>query len=381
MADPVFRQCTSLSLAKFLPYVFERAVDRGEVLIALGEPATETYLIVEGTFELSASHAPGKASDRRAVKRIDSGFLGEEAAIGLGAYTVTAVASQSSKVLVLPSHAIEKLAEQRPFRERLLASFAARKKDDTSTKSAGERLGISEVIESPRLLIGWFVVLLAPLLVYGQFSDLTSLPNMQALYLLCVISVTVTMWVFRLLPDFVPALFAVLCAILISQVPTNVALGGFASDSFFMAMSILGLSAVITISGLSFRALMALLRVGPAHKAWYNFCLFITGAALTPVVPTTNGRIAIVAPFFADLLGAFDSRDAKFAAPRLSGSVMCGISLLSAIFLSSKSVNFVIFSMLPLQEQYRFQWLYWLFAASVCGIILLTLYFLGSSAK
>ena len=61
------------------------------------------------------------------------------------------------------------------------------------------------------------------------------------------------------------------------------------------------------------------------------------------------------------------SRDLKrlrgFAAqkegPRLTASVMGGASLMSAIFLSSKSVNFLIFGLLPLQEQARFQWLYW----------------------
>jgi DASS family divalent anion:Na+ symporter len=124
--------------------------------------------------------------------------------------------------------------------------------------------------------------------------------------LLCAVCVTVVMWIFSLLPEFVPALFVVLISILLGVVPPEVALSGFGSKSFFMALRILGLSVVITVSGLSYRALLVLLRIGPANKVWYNICLFATGVALTPVVPTANGRISIVTPFLVDLLGAFD---------------------------------------------------------------------------
>ncbi len=369
LGETAFQWCPAPTLARFLPYVGEKFLQVGEVLQVLGEPAAETYLIVDGAFELSDKSGESVS--------VEGGFLGEEAAIGLDSYTVTATAIRRSRVLTMPSHAIVKMAEQRPLRSRLLASFGGRLADDDSNVVHAKRLSKFQVTESPRLAIGWLVTFLAPMFIYWHFSDLGSLPNVQALYLLCILSSTVSMWVFRLMPDFVPALFSILCIIIIGLAPPDVALGGFASDSLFMALSILGLSAVITVSGLSFRALLSLLRLGPAHKAWYNFSLFITGAALTPVVPTTNGRIAIISPFLSDLLSAFQKDDAKGEASRLSGSVIGGVSLLSAIFLSSKSVNFVIFGMLPIQEQYRFQWLYWLYAASLCGLILMGLYFLA----
>jgi divalent anion:Na+ symporter, DASS family len=186
------------------------------------------------------------------------------------------------------------------------------------------------------------------------------------------------MWIFSLLPEFVPALFVILISILLGVVPPEVALSGFGSKSFFMALSILGLSVVITVSGLSYRALLVLLRIGPANKVWYNICLFATGVALTPVVPTANGRISIVTPFLVDLLGAFDKKSGAAEAPRLTGSVITGISLLSAIFLSSKSVNFIVFGMLPTQDQQQFQFLNWLVAAAVCGGVMLVLFFFCS---
>ncbi|WP_135075115.1 SLC13 family permease [Terasakiella sp. SH-1] len=369
LSEATFQSCSPAELARFLPYVKERSLQPGEVLQQEERPAAEMFLILEGAFEIIEKDGQ--------IITIQNGFLGEEAAIGLDRYGATIKASTPAKVLVMPAKAISKLAEQPALKSRLLASFGGRLNPDTNETGTRHHTASNKSKDSPRLFLGWLVALCAPLLLFWYFHASDSLPNTQALYLLCTLSSAISMWVFRLLPDFVPALFLVLSIILTGVAPPDIALGGFASDSFFMALSILGLSAVITFSGLSFRALLWLLQLGPAHKAWYNFSLFITGTALTPMVPTTNGRIAIVSPFMSDLLRAFKPADAKAEASRLAGSVVGGVSLLSAVFLSSKSVNFVIFGMLPFQEQFRFQWLYWLYAASLCGAILMALYFLG----
>ena len=374
--EPIFGVCPGPDLARLLPHVSVQTLEKGENLHIMGRPAAFMYLIIDGAFSVGGEK---RGSGEGVV--LDSGFLGEEAAIGMESYVATAVATRQSRVLALPASAVQKLAKYEPFQERIMASFSGRFFDSGKSHEF-KNWGIAKkFFESPRVVVGWFVTLLMPLAVVGYLlsSDHT-LPNEQAVYLLGIVSATVMMWVFRLLPDFIPALFAVLSAILLGVAPPNLALSGFASDSFFMALSILGLSTVISISGLSYRMLLWLLKVGPSSKLWYNFSLFITGSFLTPIIPTTNGRTAIMTPFLNDLLGAMDKESAAREAPRLSISVVSGISLFSAIFLSSKSVNFVIFGMLPPQEQFLFQWLHWLYAASVCGGVLFVLYWIANFA-
>ena len=220
------------------------------------------------------------------------------------------------------------------------------------------------------------MALLAPLLVYFTMLTIPDLPDARAPLLLAILSISVVMWIFSLTPDFVPAILAVLCIILMGLAPPEVVLQGFSDNSFFMALGIFALSTVIMVSGLSYRVLLWLLKIGPAHKAWYSFSLFFTGLILTPLVPTTNGRVAIMGPFLKEMLTAFDEKSAQLEAPRLAASTLNGISLFSAIFMTSKSVNFIIYGLLPLQEQTRFQWLFWLLAASVCGASLLFGYLL-----
>ncbi len=361
-----FAGCPRQMLARFLPHVSERTLEAGEALVTKGEAAGDTFLIVEGAFKLE--------SGTNTSQTIDHGLLGEEAAIGMDTYVATATATKTAKVLVLPREPLWELATHRPLRERLLASFNSRLTGLPAAPPKDNRAERRDIGWGQ--IVGWICSFTVPALVIWGLWDSKTLPNQQALFMLGIISIIVVMWVFQLVTDFVPGLFAVLGIILLGLAPPTVALSGFASDSFFMALSILGLAAVIRVSGLSLRMLLWLLRIGPAHKLWYNFSLFITGVIITPIVPTANGRIAILAPFMNDLTSAFDKESAKLESPRLSGSVLGGTTLLTAVFLSSKSVNFLIFGLLPFQDQARFQWLYWLYAASVCAIVLMALYFL-----
>ena len=364
--------CSPQALARFLPHVSLRFIEKGEHLEDIGAAAINTFYIVEGSFEVW-----GEGSRTTTVKE---GFLGEEAAIGMDAYIATVTAQEPSKVLVMPKQAIWDLATYRPLRQALLSSFSNRfspEERQNSTDYNGTVFdGHIPSSTSMRHLIGWLMALLVPMTIFFGLRD-ADLPNAQALHLLAVLGATITMWVFRLLPDFVPALFAILSVALLGLAPPEITLSGFSSNTFFMALSIFGLSALIIISGLSLRILLWLLLIGPPHKAWYYLSLFLSGMVLTPIVPTSNGRISIVAPFMNDLLNIFDKESARAEAPRLAAAVVGGSSLLSAVFLSSKSVNFLVFGLLPFQEQTRFQWLDWFFAAAVCGAVMIVLYFLA----
>jgi len=366
--DPLFMECSRQMLARFLPHITEHTVEPGEHLENIGAPAKNTFYVVHGSFEVWGE------GNRTTI--VTDGFLGEEAAIGMDAYVATVTAREPSKVLVMPKHAMSDLATDRPVRQALLVSFSNRfssaPPDTNIDDSLLESIVTSSV--SPRHLIGWVVTSLAPFIIYFSLQN-AGLPSEQALYLLSILGTTISMWVFRLLPDFVPAIFAILSIALLNLTPSEIMLSGFSSNTFFMALSIFGLSALIITSGLSLRILLWLLLIGPPHKAWYYLSLFLSGMALTPVVPTSNGRISIVAPFMNDLLNIFDKASAQAEAPRLAAAVVGGTSLLSAIFLSSKSVNFLVFGLLPRQEQEQFQWLDWFFAASVCGAVMIVLYF------
>ncbi len=370
----LFADCSRQSLSRLFPFVKIVPFPRGEVLVRPGQPAREFMVILDGEVRQTDGEEPPAVHFQH--------YLGEEAAIGLDLYVTRAMAVRDTTVMVIPKKEIEGLLDANPaIRKRLSASFS-RRFDDAVERHAPGTPDAPEVFPALptadlRRTIGWLAALTVPVALFFGLQRGGELTDVPALHFVSLAGIVVVMWIFRLIPDFATALFGIMGVILLGLAPPSVALSGFSSNSFFLALGIFGLSVVISVSGLSFRILLWLLRLGPSHKSWYNASLFLLGLLLTPVIPTTNGRVAIVGTFFDNLTSLFGSGLHPVERARLSASVLGGVSLLSAVFLSSKSINFVVFGLLPFQEQFQFQWLNWFLAAAVCGAVLLMLYLLG----
>lgn len=362
-SHPLFAGCTPLDLARLLPHLREKRLDSGAVLFKNGDPAETLYLLSQGTLRFS-------------IRGLEAGsptVLGEETVLGLHGYLGEAMAIDDCRLWGLPRRQLATLVKECPgVRERATASLAARINGEPLPPLPPAKARSSG---SWRELIGWLLSTLTPLLVLYFFRHDPLLTSLHARYYLAILSSVAVMWMFRLLPDFIPVLFALLALIIFGVAPPDTILSGFGSDGFFMALSVLGLGTVIRGSGLGFRLLLLMISARPHSRWWHNFCVFMVGLLLTPIIPTANGRISIVSTFVPELLGDGAKDRQMREAGRLSISALTGASAFSAIFLSSKSINFLMYGYLPAQEQLRFQWTYWLVAASVTGLALLVLYF------
>ena len=224
--------------------------------------------------------------------------------------------------------------------------------------------------------VGWFVCILLPLLVLLYGGDLGL--DRETTVFLAIFTATIVMWVFELVDEYVPGIFVLLTTLSLGIAPPRVVLSGFASDGFFMAMSIFGLGAMVVMSGLSFRFLLWLLRYLPNNKVGHDIGLLLTGFMLTPILPSLNGRTAIVTPFLIDMVETVKFQFGGKGATRMAVAAFTGATLLSAAFITSRSVNFVIFGMLPPQEQQQFQWGYWFTASIATVVAMLVIYYVAA---
>lgn len=353
-----FQGCDRKALARLLPRLRQRDLAAGETLAAAGEVffASSPCLL----FFRDEKGPPVEVS-----------VWGEEGLLGIGAVSGRVEAGSACRVFSLPVDLLAGMAESCPgLVQRAAQAFAARcaagrvEARPEAGQGDGAAAGLREVC-------GWLGAMLAPALVLVLLRGDPVLAA-GSRYFLAIFASVACMWVFRLLPDFIPVIFGLLAMIVFGVAPPRTVLSGFASDSFFMAMSVLGLGTVIRASGLGFRILLMMISLRPGSRWWHNFCVFAAGLLLTPVIPSANGRIAIISPFVQELLGAGGER--KRAAARLTVSALAGASVFSAVFLSSKSINFIMFGYLPAQEQLRFQWTYWFVAASCAGLALLVMF-------
>ncbi|OGB27477.1 MAG: hypothetical protein A3I66_06215 [Burkholderiales bacterium RIFCSPLOWO2_02_FULL_57_36] len=371
LTDPIFEGASYLGLARLLPYTSEKVLRPGDYLYRAGASADKFFYLLEGRVQMVSANQQDISSDSRR--------LGEEAATDFDHYLADAVALSEVRVLVISRQSLAILFEARPelkakFYFSLMQTFAGdhfpqtqgARKDDVLL-AEGKKTTVN-LIE----LVGWLLTFISPALVLYFGADWGLEKN--AVYFLAVFSSTIVMWVFTLVDEYIPGIFALLATLAMGLVPTPVILSGLASDGFMLAMSVLGLATVIVSSGLSYRLLLLLLTRLPNTSFWQNNALLGIGFLITPLIPSINGRVALVSPFLSDMLEILHLKLKGPAANRLAVSAFVGVTLLSGIFLSSKSVNFVIFALLPDQIQDQFQWLNWFIAAAATGLILLALY-------
>ena len=368
LADPLLGRCQHETLARLLPHLDERELRAGETLYALGDATGSAWLLLAGSVRLH--FADGQS------QLIEQGVVGEEAGTDLAGRMCTAVAETALRLLEIPLPSLAALIKSNPdLGRRCYQLLLSRSSHETPLGEHGTRKEADP--GSWREVIGWALTVVAPALIlwFGESWGLRE----NAVVFLAMFCATVVMWVFTLVDEYVPSLFALLAILVLGLAPPDVVLSGFASDTFFLAMSVLGLGTVIVASGLSYRFLLWVLLKLPNHPFWQNSALLLTGILLTPVVPSINGRVALVAPLMGDMAETLRLPRKHPDTTRLAITAFTGASLLSAVFLTSKSVNFVIFSLLQPQTQAQFSWLHWTTAAGVAGIVMLLGHFAASA--
>lgn len=365
----VFKSCSATDIARIIPYLRERTLRSGDVLFTGDAPATTLYLISSGTIRLQ--------DGKRKIGDIAAGTIGEEA-VYEERYLSDAVAVSDATVIAIDrEHLRYVLGSGQGFMQEMYRSiinhYVVRK-----LKSAVSPVKKAETPEKTERLkvLGWVLAIALPVIILYAGNG-WGLDWKSKIFATVAVS-TIVMWIFRLAHEFIPSLFAVLVILILDIAPPEVALSGFTSGSFFMALSIFGLSAVLVSSGLTYRLVITLLRYVPRSKFWYNLTILFVGIFLTPLMPSANGRISLANPILVDMIDSLGFKKGGRAATDLSVATFSGFTLFSGVFLSSKSIHFVIFGLLPMQVQEQFNWGYWFFASLVVGAVLLVLHVITS---
>lgn len=223
----------------------------------------------------------------------------------------------------------------------------------------------------------WGLAIVVPFIVYFYLTH-CGVTREVAIFL-GIVSVTLISWIFSLMADFIPALMALLMILLFGLAPDTMVLSGFSSNGFVIAFSVMGLGAIISSSGLAHRYTLWLLKTIPANTFFYQVAVFFTAFLLNPVVPTITGRAVIIGPIVNSIVSSCDKDSKKRSSTLLYLSGLDGINYLSPVFLTAAPANLMVFALFPPQEQYLFNFVFWLYAASVAGVIMLLGYFFTST--
>jgi len=225
-----------------------------------------------------------------------------------------------------------------------------------------------------KTLLAWLCVFVSAISVYAYLSFLQV--DKDSLYFGVIITITLCLWVFAVVPDFIPSLLALLLILLLGLAPSDAVMSGFSSQGFLLAFSILGLGAVIAQSGLTKRYTLWMLDKLPANSFVHQLAVFMTGTLFTPIIPTITGRVVIVAPVLSHLVQGWDKHTKQRGSTAVYSAGLDSTAYLSPIFLTAAPANLMVFGLLSVQDQYVYDYMFWLYAASLTGLIMLLLYVL-----
>ena len=221
---------------------------------------------------------------------------------------------------------------------------------------------------------GWLLAFVIPAFLYTFLQHSTL--NWASINFTVIFSAALIMWVFRLVPEYTPAVFIILSTILLGLAPQQVVLSGYSSDSFFMALSVFGIGAVIVKSRLFYRLSLLTLKHLPQNRFLLQFILFTIGALMTSVMTAQSSRTALVSHLVEDIRKSAGFKPNGTAANALACAAYNGAILLSVVFLTGKSGNFVLYGMLSEQTQWQYSWINWFIAAALPAGIMIVFFFI-----
>jgi DASS family divalent anion:Na+ symporter len=187
--------------------------------------------------------------------------------------------------------------------------------------------------------------------------------------LLAILAAASVFWLLDVAPQFVTALTACVAALLAGVAPANVVFSGFSNSSVFLLLVILGLSALVTESGLSLRIAIWGMRLFPATYVGQVWALGCTGLVASTLVPGTLSRLMMIGPLVVAIKDTLRTPDGGRAAAGLSLGAYVGYGQMSFLFLNGTPACFVILGLLPVAVARQITWTSWLLAALPLGVV------------
>jgi CRP-like cAMP-binding protein/di/tricarboxylate transporter len=174
----------------------------------------------------------------------------------------------------------------------------------------------------------------------------------------------------RVVPEFAAGLALVAGWLLFGVAAPMEALGGFASKEWLFVLAIYGLAAATACSGVLFRVGLLLVRRLPTGLVPQTATLMLTGFALTPLVPSSTGRVGLTSPLALAVAEALRLPERGKGAAVLGLGTWVGAGPLMFTFLNGSGTCLLAWGLLPEASRLRATWVNWFVAAAPLGVFL-----------
>lgn len=211
--------------------------------------------------------------------------------------------------------------------------------------------------------MGWITAIFGPGILYFGLNT-NGMDSSIAVFLAIMLEVVI-LWFFSLVDQFIPPLIGIAAAIFTGLVSAETALSGFASASFLDLLCVLVVSSVLMSSGLSFRLLLALLRLFPKRFEWQLQIPMMLGFIISPVIPSNNSRMALLLPVMQEISTLARLVKIPIAATSILSCCYSASVIFSSMLPTSKATNIALAPLLSKDVHSEFNALFWCEASIV----------------
>ncbi len=356
-ASDVFSACSAIEMSRLMSFVEIIKLKKGDYLYKQSEKAEKYFFIIKGKISLK--------KDSKEECLVDKGFVGEEGVIG--PYKFDAEALEDMEIVALANNAFETVFEDKEavldkLYQSFLNSFSFQKKEIEEKKD--EPITKKSLTKT---IVRWSLAVIVPTIVAIILpKDL----SWGVYYFSVITTVMIMLWIFDLMPFYLPMFMLLLATAVLQIVPYEVIAKGLASSGFLLAISLWGLAIIIFDSLLFYRVFLWIIKILPKSFTLYLLSLLFINIFMTPFVPISSLRYRIL-QFLENEISKvlkLESSDGKLAI------IVSIFFRFGPFFLTGTIGCFMIYALIPQSDRYLFTWDYWLYCTVVVfGLSLLLL--------
>ena len=231
-----------------------------------------------------------------------------------------------------------------------------------------ERLREGEIGARPILAVG--VLALAAI---GWFLPAPSGLSEGGLRVLVSIAALVALGFLDVLSNHLLALLLVAVWVATGTSPAEVAVSGFAGQTWFLLLASMAIGTAVARSGLLYRAAIELVRrLPPTHVTRY-LTLGGLGALISPGMPDPASRVMLATPLAQDVSDTLRYPDRSGGSAGLALATFVGFGLMGPLFLTGSPGGLIAYGLLPPEARAGIDWIQWFLAALPPMLLLFSL--------
>lgn len=190
--------------------------------------------------------------------------------------------------------------------------------------------------------------------------------TVQGLRFLGILIAMVLLMVFKVFPDPITVLMALTACIAFGVADVSTCFSGFTSSTVWMAVGLIGFATGIINSGLMKRIAYKIMGwFKPTYKGQIT-SIMVAGTILGPCMPNTQAKVAIMAPFSAEMCDILGFEKNSKGAAGLFSAMFYSCNHFGFCFLTGSTSAYLMMGLMP---DVSFSWLEWTGATIVWGIV------------